>query len=86
MAGARVSLPLVRIEHELGPSGREVYVRSGSCTDCGACCIGCTSHRGMSCAEYGTGPTYLGGCHVWPTHPMQIADKPDCGFRFEREA
>ncbi len=25
---------------------------------------------------------YLAGCHLWPTHPGQIADKPECSFEF----
>lgn len=28
-------------------------------------------------------PYYLNGCHEFPTHPGQIADKPNCTYAFE---
>jgi len=30
-------------------------------------------------------PYYLNGCHVWPTDPGQIADKPGCSYTFRWE-
>jgi hypothetical protein len=29
---------------------------------------------------------YLNGCNVWPSHPLQIADKPSCTYKFEKIA
>jgi hypothetical protein len=28
-------------------------------------------------------PYYLNGCNVFPTHPGQIADKPNCSYTFD---
>jgi hypothetical protein len=31
-------------------------------------------------------PYYLNGCNVFPTHPLQIVDKPGCSYSFRRVA
>jgi hypothetical protein len=76
----------------------EMYVRSGECNRCGDCCKGnpFTGEPGGYCplfawASEGVGHCtdrrhryYLSGCNVWPTHPDQIADKPNCSYTFAR--
>lgn len=37
-----------------------------------------------ACTGHGRHPFYLGGCNTFPTRPEDIADIPQCGYRFER--
>lgn len=35
-----------------------------------------------NCAGHGQHPFYLGGCNTFPVRPADIADIPECGYRF----
>lgn len=51
----------------------------------GACPLLALHSDGYVCTDR-QHPYYLNGCNVWPTHPGQIADKPNCSYTFERVA
>jgi coenzyme F420-reducing hydrogenase beta subunit len=63
--------------------------RTGVCSRCGDCCIGCPLIRLQSfgvarCAGYGTARLYLQGCDRWPSEPEHVAAYPRCTYRFRR--
>lgn len=93
----RRHLPVFRSEL---PHGVEEWQREGECVRCGDCCKGdpdgvvgeeagyCRHFRWEepargACVGRETA-LYRNGCDVWPTHPSQIADKPNCSYRFAR--
>lgn len=40
---------------------------------------------GVGCTDKSAANPYYGNaCAQWPTHPHQVADKPECTYRFER--
>jgi hypothetical protein len=55
----------------------------GAAAVAGYCPLYRVSADGGHCIGYGVHSYYLGGCNVWPQRPEQIADKPNCTYRFE---
>lgn len=74
------------------------WQRTGECNRCGDCCKGNPFDNSdnndvycpllqlvagvFTCTDR-QHPYYLQGCNVFPQHPSQIADKPNCSYSFE---
>jgi hypothetical protein len=50
----------------------------------GACALLTLLPDGLHACKDRKNPYYLNGCNVFPTHPGQISDKPNCSYTFVR--
>ncbi len=71
------------------PVDGTIWVRSGSCSHCGACCVGCEhlAWRGAEsrCTGYGTSVEYkIAGCGTFPGDPYCARYFTRCGYHFTK--
>ena len=60
----------------------KMYTRSGECTHCGKCCVGCKHHGEATCDIYETRPQ---NCRDYPTGRHFVKELSDkCGYIFTR--